>query len=81
MFLRKNELRALAKKQNNAILSTDEIRRQIVNKLTINEIREAAYSYLRNRYCELFRLFMNDTEGNIIWDELRGLCGRIGELY
>jgi len=81
MFLRKNELKALSRIKNNANLSTDEIRRLIVDKLTINEIRTVAYSSLRGRYDELFKLFMNDTGGNIIWDELKGLCGRIDELY
>lgn len=81
MFLRKNELNRLSKTKNSDNLSTDEIRRLIVSRLTINEIRKTAYSSLRNRYCELFRIFMNDTGGNIIWDELKGLCGRIDELY
>lgn len=81
MFLQKNELKRLSKTKNNNNLSTDEIRRLIVSRLTIGEIRQAAYSSLRNRYYELFRLFMEDTGGNIIWDELKGLCGRIDELY
>ena len=81
MFLRKNELKALSKIKNNVNLSTDEIRRLIVVRLTVNEIRDVAYSSLRSRYYELFRLFMKDTGGNIIWDELKGLCGRIDELY
>lgn len=81
MFLRKNELNSLSKIKNSDSLSTDEIRKLIVGRLTIGEIRQAAYSSLRNRYYELFRLFMNDTGGNIVWDELKGLCGRIDELY
>jgi len=81
MFLQKNELKRLSKTKNRNNLSTDEIRRLIVSRLTIGEIRQAAYSSLRNRYYELFRLFMKDTGGNIIWDELKGLCGRIDELY
>ena len=81
MFLRKNELNSLSKVKNSDSFSTDEIRRLIAGRLTINEIRKAAYSSLRNRYGELFRLFLNDTGGNIIWDELKGLCGRIDELY
>jgi len=81
MFLQKNELKRLSKTKNSNNLSTDEIRRLIVSRLTIGEIRQAAYSSLRNRYYELFRLFMKDTGGNIIWDELKGLCGRIDELY
>ena len=81
MFLRKKELKALSRVKDDTKLSTDEIRRKIASKLTIKKIRKAAYSSLRNRYCELFRLFMNDTGGNIIWDELRGLCGRVGDLY
>lgn len=81
MFLRKNELKSLSKVKNSDSLSTDEIRRLIVSRLTIGEIHQAAYSSLRNRYYELFRLFMKDTGGNIIWDELKGLCGRIDELY
>lgn len=81
MFLNKNELNSLLKIKNNNNLSTDEIRMLIAKKLTTKEIREAAYSSLKSRYDELFRLFMNDTGGNIIPDELKGLCGRIDELY
>ena len=81
LFLHKNELNRLSKAKNSDGLSTDETRRLIVGRLTINEIREAAYSSLRERYGELFRFFLNDTGGNIIWDELKGLCGRIDELY
>ncbi len=81
MFLQKNELKRLSKTKNSNNLSTGEIRRLIVSRLTIGEIRQAAYSSLRKRYYELFRLFMKDTGGNIIWDELKGLCGRINELY
>ena len=81
MFLRKNELNRLSKVKNNDSLSTDEIRKLIVGRLNISEIRKVAYSSLRNRYGELFRLFLKDTGGNIIWDELKGLCGRIDELY
>jgi len=81
MFLRKNELNRLSKVKNSDSLSTDEIRKLIVGRLSISEIRKVAYSSLRNRYGELFRLFLKDTGGNIIWDELKGLCGRIDELY
>jgi len=81
MFLQKNDLKRLSKTKNRNNLSTDEIRRLIVSRLTIGEIHQAAYSSLRNRYYKLFRLFMKDTGGNIIWDELKGLCGRIDELY
>jgi len=81
MFLRKNELNSLSKVKNSDSLSTDEIRKLITGKLTISEIRKVAYSSLRKRYDELFRLFLNDTGGNVVWDELKGLCGRIDELY
>lgn len=81
MFLRKNELNSLSKVKNSDSLSTDQIRRLIVDRLTTSEIRKVAYSSLKNRYDELFRLFLNDTGGNIISDELKGLCGRIDELY
>jgi len=81
MFLNKNELNSLLKVKNNNNFSTDEIRILITKKLSTKKIREAAYSYLKSRYDELFRLFMNDTGGNIISDELKGLCGRIDELY
>lgn len=81
MFLQKNELNSLSKVKNSNTLSTDEIRRRIVKRVSVNKIREAAYSSLRKRYSELFRFFLKDTGGNIIWDELKGLCGRIDELY
>jgi hypothetical protein len=81
MFLSKNELNSLSKVKNSNDLSTDEIRMLIAKRLSTKEIREAAYSSLKSRYDELFRLFLSDTGGNIIWDELKGLCGRIDELY
>ena len=81
MFLPKNDLSRLSKIKNSDRLSTDEIRKLVVGKLTISEIRETAYASLKNRYGKLFRLFLKDTGGNIIWDELKGLCGRIDELY
>ena len=42
MFLQKNELKRLSKIKNSNNLSTDEIRRLIVSRLTIGEIRQAA---------------------------------------
>jgi hypothetical protein len=81
MFLNKNELNNLLKIKNSKSISTDRLRMLIAKKLSIKEIREAAYSSLKDRYCKLFRLFMKDTGGNIISDELKGLCGRIDELY
>ncbi len=81
MFLRKHELSGLSKLKNRNRLSTDEIRKMLVGKLTVNEIREAAYSSLKNRYDKLFRFLLNDTDGAILMDDLRGLCGRIDELY
>ncbi len=81
IFLRKNELTSLSKVKHSDRLSTDETRRLFAKRLTTKEIREVAYSSLKDRYGELFKLFLNDTGGNIIWDELKGLCGRINELY
>ena len=81
IFLCKNELTNLSKVKHHDRLSVNETRRLIANRLTTKAIREAAYSSLKSRYGELFKLFLNDTGGNIIWDELRGLCGRIDELY
>lgn len=80
MFLNKNELNSLLKVKNNN-LSTDEVRMLIAKKLSTKDIRKAAYSSLKSRYDQLFKLFMKDTGGNIISDELKGLCGRIDELY
>ncbi len=81
MFLGKNELNKLSKVKNSSNLSTYELRILITKKLSTKEIREAVYSLLKDRYYKLFRLFMKDTGGNIISDELKGLCGRIDELY
>jgi len=81
MFLSKNELNSLSKVKDSNDLSTDEIRMLTAKRLSTKEIREAAYSSLKSRYDELFRLFLSDTGGNIIWDELKGLCGKIDELY
>jgi hypothetical protein len=81
MFLNKSELNGLSKIENSNNLTTDEIRILIAERLSVKEIREAAYSSLKDRYCKLFRLFMKDTGGNIISDELKGLCGRIDDLY
>ncbi len=81
MFLNKNQLNSLLKVKNNNNISTDEVRILTAKKLSTKEIRKIAYSSLKSRYDELFRLFMKDTGGNIISDELKGLCGRINELY
>ena len=81
IFLSKNELNRLSKVKHIERFSTDEIRRLIFRRLSTKEIRKAAYSSLNLRYGELFRLFLNDTSGNIIWDELKGLIGKIGELH
>jgi hypothetical protein len=80
MFLHRKELNALLKTRKNN-LSTDEVRKYIVNRLSQKKIREVAYASLKSRYRYLFRLFLNDTGGNIVWDELKGLSGRISELY
>ena len=81
MFLPRKELTNLLKRNKSKELSTGEIRMLIVSKLTVKKIRKAAYSFLRKRYDKLFRLFLKDMSKNIVWDELRGLCGKIDEIY
>ncbi len=80
MFLRKNELTNLFRIKNSESLSITEIRSRVAENLTITEIRNAAYSALRKRYRELFRLFLHDTSKHILVDDLRSLSGRIEEL-
>lgn len=81
MFLPRKELTNLLKINKSKELSTDEIRILIINKVTTKKIREASYSFLRKRYDKLFKLFLKDMSKNIVWDEIRGLCGKIDKLY
>ncbi len=81
IFLPKIELLSLCTSRNIRKLSTDEIREKLSHQLTTSKIRTAAYSYLKKRYYKLFRLLLRDTEGKIVWDDLRGLCGIIDKLY
>jgi hypothetical protein len=81
MFLNKNQLLHLSRVPDANELSTNEIRTFISKRVPIKTIRNYAYSLLRTRYDELFRLFLKDTGDNIVWDELKGLCGRISNLY
>lgn len=81
MFLNKPELNALFKAKNIRDFSTDELRRFIATKLSVSEIRNTTHLVLRKRYGKLFRLFLSDTGGNIVYDDLKGLCGRIEKLH
>jgi hypothetical protein len=81
MFLPKEELIKLCKQKNKRILSTDEIRNKLANKLTLKTIDHLVYLFLKERYGKIFKIFLNDTNGNFVWDELRGLCGKFDRLY
>ncbi|MFA5093479.1 MAG: sce7726 family protein [Candidatus Omnitrophota bacterium] len=81
MFLPKIELLNLCASKNIRKLSTDEIRNKLRHQLTVNKIRAAAYLFLKKRYDKLFKFLLRDTGGKIVWDDLRGLCGKIDELY
>jgi hypothetical protein len=81
MFLSKNELTNLIKITKHKNLSTDQVRKIASQRLNTKKIRQVAYSSLKKCYGELFRFFLNDTGGkNIIYDELRGLCGKVNKL-
>ena len=81
MFLPKIELFNLCASKNIRELSTDELRNKLSHQLNISEIRAAAYLFIKKRYHKLFKFLLRDTEGKIVWDDLRGLCGKIDELY
>jgi hypothetical protein len=81
MFLHKNDMIRLFKIPKTYKISTDELRILIAEKFSTKAIHTAVYSYLKNRYRELFRLFHKDVGDNFLWDELKGLCGKIGELH
>lgn len=81
MFLSKNELANLVKIAKYKGFSTGEVRKIVARRLNLQEIRKAAYSPLKKSYSKLFRLFLNDIGGNIMYDEVRGLCGKIDKLH
>ncbi|MCK4947758.1 MAG: sce7726 family protein [Candidatus Aureabacteria bacterium] len=81
MFLPKDELTKIYRAPRGQRLSVTEIRMRIKNQLNADEIREKAFSHLKKRYRKLFELFLHDTAGIIIWDELRGLSGKINKLH
>lgn len=80
MFLNKNKLITEFNLKKAYNLSTHEIRIKISKKFTIKQIRKISYYALKKRYSKLFRLLLNDTNGNIVRDELRGLSGKIEEI-
>lgn len=79
-FLHKTNMLPLLKTQQAYKLSTDDLRTLVAQKLTTKKIREISYFYLKNQYRELFRLFHKDVGDNFLWDELKGLCGKINKL-
>jgi len=60
--------------------STEQLRLGIANRTLLSEIRKKAYSIVKDRHLRLFRLFLSDTNGNFVWDELKGLCGKVKNL-
>lgn len=80
MFLPKNRLKILLKQKGASILSTDQMRERVAHQLTLNEIRKYVNAFLKQRYSKLFTLLIKDTDGKIIWDELRGLSGEVNKL-
>lgn len=81
MFLPKIELLNLCSLKNIRKLSTDEVRSKLKRQLPTNKIRKSALFFLKKRYNQLFRFLLRDTDGKILWDDLRGLCGKIDKLY
>lgn len=81
MFLPKDELLKIYKKNDKWSLSTDEIRKKLTNTLTVKTLDHLVYLFLKQRYGKIFKIFLNDTNGNFVWDELRGLCGKFDRLY
>jgi hypothetical protein len=81
MFLPKTELIRLGKFVGVRRLSTDEIRNILSHRMSTCITRKLVLSFLKKRYLTLFRLLLKDTEGKIVWDDLRGLCGNFDKLY
>lgn len=80
MFLDKQNLIANFQIKDSYRLSTQELRVKTANKFTMHHIRKITHMTIKNKYARLFKLFLKDTGGKIVWDELRGLCGKINRI-
>lgn len=79
-FLDRNTVKGMLKRSVPAKASTYEVRKVAASQLTYDEIRAAVQIRLRHRYKRLFRLFLRDTGGTVMPDDLAGLRGKIDGL-
>lgn len=80
MFLSKTDLIREFKTKGARALSTQALRNRIAANEPASKIYPAAFKLLRERYRNLFKLFMRDTAGIILRDDLRGLTGKIEKI-
>lgn len=80
MFLSKTDLIREFKTKGARALSTQALRNRIAENEPASKIYPAALKLLRERYRNLFKLFMRDTAGIILRDDLRGLTGKIEKI-
>lgn len=80
MFLSKADLIREFKTKSGRTLSTQALRNRIEDREPTSKIYLVALKLLRERYRNLFKLFMRDTEGIILRDDLRGLTGKIEKI-
>jgi len=79
-FLDRNAVKAMLKRSVPSKASTYELRKIAASQLSYAEIRGAVQIRLRHRYERLFRLFLRDTGGTMLPDDLAGLRGKIDGL-
>lgn len=80
MFLSKPDLIREFDTRDARALSTQALRNKITDRESTSKIYAAALKLLRKRYRDLFKLFMHDTAGIILRDDLKGLTGKIEKI-
>ncbi len=80
MFLSKEDLIHRFKTKNARTISTQALRNRVSRKIPTTQIYLTALAILKKRYRDLFNLFMRDTDGIIVRDDLKGLTGKINRI-
>lgn len=80
MFLSKEDLIRIFKIKGARTFSTQTLRNRISKRIPASQIYLTALTILKKRYRDLFSLFMRDTNGNIMRDDLKGLTGKINRI-
>lgn len=80
MFLSKTDMIREFDIKGARALSTQALRNKVADKEPSSKIYAVALKLLRRRYRDLFKLFMRDTAGIIVRDDLKGLTGKIEKI-